>query len=97
MSRLLLVRHGDTKSNSAERFWGQTDVELSVTGIRQAEQLRDRLAPQRIDAICTSNLHRALVTAEIIASNHQLRTITCAELREINFGDIEGLTFKEVS
>lgn len=91
------MRHGNTKGNSAERFWGQTDVELSATGIRQAERLRKRLATEKIDAIYTSNLRRASVTAEIIASRHQLAVITCAELHEINFGKFEGLTFKEIS
>ncbi len=97
MSKLLLVRHGNTKLNSTERYWGQTDVELSTTGIRQAERLRDRLAAQAIDAIYSSNLCRASVTAKIITSDRPLDIITCAELREINFGEIEGLTFKEIS
>ena len=97
MSRLLLIRHGNTKLNSAERFWGQTDVELSATGVRQAEQLRDRLAAQKIDVVYSSNLQRASVTAEIIVSSHQLEIITCAELGEIHFGKLEGLTFKEIS
>jgi len=96
LSRLLLVRHGDTKLNSAKRFWGQTDVKLSAAGIKQAERLRDRLATQKIDTIYASNLSRALVTAEIIASRHQLDIITCAELGEINFGWVEGLTFEEI-
>ena len=97
MSKLLLVRHGNTKLNSAERLWGQTDVELSADGMRQAQRLCDRLAAQKIDAIYTSNLQRASVTAKIIASSHQADTVICPELREINFGKIEGLTFKEVS
>lgn len=97
MSRLLLVRHGDTKLNSAERYWGQTDVELSAAGLRQAERLRDRLATEKIDAIYSSDLQRASATAKLIASAHQLEVITCAELREINFGQLEGLTFDEVS
>ena len=97
MSKLFLVRHGDTKLNSAERFWGQTDVELSAAGIRQAERLRDRLTTQKIDVIYTSNLSRASVAAKIIASNHPSDIITCAELGEINFGKFEGLTFKEIS
>ena len=97
MSRLLLVRHGDTASNSRERFWGVTDVELSTAGISQAERLRDRLASEKIDAVYSSNLKRALVTAEIIASKHQLGVITCPELREINFGELEGLAFNEIS
>jgi len=97
LSRLFLVRHGNTKLNSAERLWGQTDVELGADGIRQAERLRDRLASEKIDVIYSSNMRRASETARIIASNHHTDIITCVELREINFGKIEGLTFKEVS
>ena len=96
MAKLLLVRHGNTELNSAQRFWGQTDVKLSGEGIRQAELLRDRLAEQKINAIYTSNLSRALVTAEIIASRHQLALTTSAELGEIDFGVVEGLTFDEI-
>ena len=97
MSRLLLVRHGDTELNSAERYWGSTDVKLSDAGFRQAEMLRDRLATERIDVIYSSNLRRASATAQIIASSHRLDIITCAELREIDFGELEGLTFNEIS
>ncbi len=97
MTRLLLVRHGETELNSAERYWGHSDVKLSALGIRQAEGLRDRLAAEQIDAICSSDLKRALVTAKTIASGRQLAVITCAELREINFGRIEGLNFEEIS
>ena len=97
MSRLFLVRHGDTELNSAERYWGRSDVKLSPAGLEQAKRLRDRLAVEKIDAVYSSNLERALVTAEIIASGHQLAVITCAELREVNFGQLEGLNFSEIS
>lgn len=97
MSKLLLVRHGDTQLNSGDRFWGRTDVELSATGMKQAERLRDRLAAQKIDVIYTSNLSRATMTAKIIASNHRLDIVVCPELREINFGKFEGLTFAEIN
>lgn len=96
MSKLFLVRHGNTKLNNSKRFWGKTDVELSDVGIRQAEKLRDRLATHKIDAIYASNLSRARLTAEIIASRHKSDITTLAELSEINFGWIEGLTFEEV-
>ena len=96
MSRLLLIRHGDTELNSAERYWGRTDVKLSAAGLRQAERLRDRLAAEKIDAIYSSDLQRALVTANTIASRHQLAVVVCAELRETDFGQLEGLTFEEV-
>ncbi len=97
MSRLFLVRHGNTKSNSAKQFCGQTDVGLSAEGRQQAERLCDRLATERIDAIYASNLSRASTTAEVIASRQPADIITCTELAEINFGLIEGLTFEEIS
>jgi len=97
MSRLLLVRHGETELKSSVRLWGRTDVELGAVGFRQAEKLRDRLAEEKIDVIYSSNLKRALITAETIASRHQLEVIPCDELREIDFGDTEGLTYEEVN
>ena len=69
MAKLFLVRHGDTKLNSRQRFWGQTDVELSDEGKRQAERLRDRLASQKINVVYASGLSRSLATAKIIASS----------------------------
>jgi len=96
MARLLLIRHGETDSNSTFRYWGKTDVGLGSEGIRQAEQLRDRLACERIDYIYTSDLKRTRLTAEIIAQPHRREIINCPELREIDFGEVEGLDFKEV-
>jgi len=91
------VRHGITESNNARQFAGHTDVELNATGHKQAERLRDRLADNKIDAIYSSDLKRALVTAEIISAGHKLDIVTCPELREINYGDIEGLTFEKIN
>jgi len=96
LSRIFLVRHGDTSSNSRERYWGRSDVKLSAAGVEQAEKLRDRLANEKINAIYSSDLQRASLTARIIASGHHLEVITCPELQETNFGKIEGLTFNEI-
>ena len=96
MPRLLLARHGNTKGNSAERFWGQTDVELSAEGTWQAERLAKRLAGEDIAAIYSSKLRRASATAGIIARHHQQQVIICPELLEINFGKVEGLSFNEI-
>jgi len=82
---------------SSERLWGHTDVELSADGLKQAERLCNRLAKEKIDVIYSSNLKRALVTAEVIASRHQLEVVTCAELHEVNFGQLEGLTLSEAN
>ena len=97
MARLLLVRHARTKLHQEDRFWGSTDIALSDAGIRQAEQLGDRLAREKIDAVYTSTLSRARLTGEIIASRHQLKVTPCGELCECNFGFIEGLTFAEIN
>jgi alpha-ribazole phosphatase len=92
---LFLVRHGNTSLDSAMRFWGKTDVALSLDGIRQAEKLRDRLVRQKFHAAYSSRLSRARATAEII-SGGSLDITSLAELDEINFGWVEGLTFEEI-
>jgi len=97
LSRLLLVRHGETELNSTERYWGRTDVTLSAVGLRQAEQLRDRLTTEKINAVYSSDLRRSSLTAETIASRHKLEVLICPELREIDFGQLEGLTFDQIS
>ncbi len=92
-----MVRHGETELNSALRYWGRTDVALSDIGLIQAERLRERLNPQKIDVIYSSDLKRALVTAQIIVFEHNLKVTACPELREIDFGQLEGLTFDEIN
>jgi broad specificity phosphatase PhoE len=96
MSKLLLVRHGRTRLHSDDRFWGKTDIPLSSIGIKQAGQLRVRLAHEKIKVIYSSPLSRARYTAEIIAAEHKLSVNVCDELAECNFGYIEGLTFDEI-
>ena len=96
MAKLLLVRHGITEYNISRRFAGHSDVKLGAEGYRQVERLRDRLAGEKIDAAYSSDLKRARVTAEIISSGRELDIVTCTELREINYGEVEGLTFDEI-
>ncbi len=97
MTRLLLVRHGITDFNSTRRFAGYSDVDLSVAGYRQVEQLCLRLAGEKIDAIYSSDLKRAFVAAQAISAEHHVDIITCPELREANYGSAEGLTFDDIS
>ncbi len=96
MTRLLLVRHGETELQSSLRYWGKTDVALGPDGLHQAEQLRDRLAAEKITGIYSSELKRANDTAVIIASRHNLKVSLCPELGEIDFGRLEGLEFNEI-
>jgi alpha-ribazole phosphatase len=96
LARILLVRHSITRRHRGDRFWGKTDIPLSKDGIKQAEQLRNRLASEKINAIYASTLSRARATAEIIAAGHKVAVTPCEELCECNFGDIEGMNFKEI-
>lgn len=97
MTRILMVRHGDTELDSTTRYWGKSDVKLSPQGFRQAERLSKRLAGEKLDVIYSSDLLRARATAQIISSRHAVPVTDCPELREVNFGELEGLTFAEIS
>jgi len=97
LARLLIVRHGETEYNSTQKFAGITDVDLSATGRRQIEKLRDRLADEKIDAVCSSNLQRAITSAEILVTGRNLPIDICPELSEMNYGGAEGLTFDEIN
>lgn len=78
------------------RYQGHTDIELNETGYCQATKLAQRLASEPIRAVYSSDLKRALETARIIASSHQLEVEAISALREIHFGAWEGLTFEEI-
>lgn len=94
-SRLILVRHGDIDADMS-RYWGRTDVPLSAAGLEQAGRLRDHLAAEKIEAVYSSDLKRALDTATVIVQHHRLPVMPCPELREIDFGQCEGLSFDEI-
>lgn len=94
MTKVILVRHGQTLWNLAMKYQGHCDVALTEKGIEQAELAALRLADEPIAAVYASDLCRALKTAECIAREHDLPVTTITELREINFGEWEGFTFK---
>jgi alpha-ribazole phosphatase len=96
MTRILLVRHGQTSWNQSARYQGHTDIELSPAGCRQAELLAKRLSALQLEAVYASDLQRAMATARILAAPHQLEVQAVRELREIHFGAWEGLTYKEI-
>ena len=70
MTTLYLVRHGETVDNAAQILQGQQQGELNENGIRQAEEVRDRLADEDIDAFVASDLKRSVDTCRIIAQPH---------------------------
>ena len=95
MLRLLLARHGETAWNRDGRYQGQTDVPLSELGLAQARALAERLTREKLDAIYTSDLQRAYQTAETIAVLHGLAVRPDRRLRELCFGQWEGLTYRQ--
>jgi probable phosphoglycerate mutase len=87
------VRHGETYWNKEKRVQGgSSDVELSRIGIKQANKLALFLKSKNIAAIISSPLKRATATAEAIASQHHLIVEVANELKEIEVGDLEGLS-----
>ncbi|MDR3560372.1 MAG: histidine phosphatase family protein [Negativicutes bacterium] len=96
MTKVILVRHGQTLANKEGKYQGHTDAPLSWEGMRQAELAAARLAGEELAAVYASDLRRAFVTARIIARRHCLPVAGLAELREINFGQWEGLTYDAI-
>ena len=97
MPELLLVRHGETDWNRDHRVQGQTDTPLNATGLAQAHALASSLSCVPLDAVYSSDLARARMTAETVAEPHGLPVEVEVDLREKDFGTWEGLTDVEIS
>jgi len=97
VTRLILVRHGQTDWNVHERFRGRFDVPLNQTGIRQAELTARRIkAAWKPLAIYSSPLLRATRTAQSIAEALSLDVVALPELIDMSFGQWEGLSPDQV-
>lgn len=94
--RLILVRHGETAWNAQRCYQGRTDVPLNEAGRRQAAALAQRLVREEIHVVCASDLQRAWETARAIAASHGLPLCSEPRLREMSFGDWEGLTYQDI-
>ncbi|MDP2606949.1 MAG: histidine phosphatase family protein [Deltaproteobacteria bacterium] len=94
--QIVLVRHGATDWNLQGRCQGVTDRELSEVGVRQAEQIAALLSSESIQAIYSSDLRRARQTADLISQPHNLPVLIEENIRELNHGALEGLTFNEI-
>ena len=101
MSNLILIRHGQSVWNAANRFTGWTDVELSEVGVSEAEEAGRSLSAKRIDVVHTSDLIRAQRTAEIIMSlneaSKEYSTKFDWRLNERNYGSLQGLNKAETA
>ena len=87
---LYLTRHGETVDNANKIMQGQVQGQLNEVGIRQAEELCNRLSSMPFDAFVSSDLKRAIDTARILAAPHGLGVITTPLLRERDWGSFTG-------
>ena len=94
-TKLFLIRHGQSAGNAEGRFGGHSATPLSELGQEQARLTAKALAKESIGAIYSSDLLRAVQTAEPLAKMLGLEIVTSQALRERNVGVLEGLTFDE--
>lgn len=96
MLKLYLVRHGETEWNREKRYLGHANMDLNGQGKVEAEKLRSALGQVEFRACYASDLVRTQKTAEIIVDK---KTLVQGEpaLRELNFGNWEGLTYGEIT
>jgi 2,3-bisphosphoglycerate-dependent phosphoglycerate mutase len=90
--KLWLIRHGETHWNANRRFQGWTDVGLTEVGKSQATELAAVLSDRVFDGVWSSDLSRAVDTARLAYGEPAVDQ----RLRELDFGDLEGLVWDEL-
>jgi len=96
MTRVFLIRHGETEWNKKRIMQGSTDIPLNETGLEQAKKLGNRFKDIKLDAIYSSRLKRASQTAQKIAKHQNLEVQEIEDLNERNYGILEGKSGKEL-
>lgn len=92
---LIFVRHGESEGNVLGVAQGWADYALTKRGRRQAEAVADHLAGRQPVALYSSDLVRAVATADVIASRLGLSVERREGLREQCFGERQGLTWEQ--
>jgi probable phosphoglycerate mutase len=96
MTSLFLARHGQTVWHAENRYCGRTDVGLTDRGLEQARRLAGWASGAGLDAVYASDLSRARITAQAAADAVAVAVRVDPRLRELDFGDAEGLTIAEM-
>lgn len=96
-TRIHLIRHGQVMGFDQPRYNGQADVALTDVGVEQYHLLKERLADSHISACYTSDLGRCVAGAGIICREFGIEPVFRRELRELNIGIWEGMTWREIS
>ncbi len=95
-TRIHLIRHGQVEGFDQPRYNGQADVALTDIGVEQYHILRERLADSPISACYASDLGRCVAGAGIICQKFGIDPVFRPELRELNIGIWEGMTWHEI-
>jgi alpha-ribazole phosphatase len=97
MTRVWLIRHGEPAAEAKHRCYGSLDVELSDKGRQQMEHVADYLKSEPITSVYTSPRTRAQQGARLLAAalSHPVQVVE--DLREIHFGEFEGLSYDEIA
>ncbi len=96
MTTIHIVRHGETLWHKENRYAGHTDVGLTKRGANQGIELIPWARRAGLDMVVSSDLSRAVLTAQPVAEALGLPLIADPRLREVNFGEGEGLTVSEM-
>ena len=96
-TRLLLVRHAEPDESMQGRCYGSLDVPLSAAGLRRAAAVGEALRDHDIAAVYTSPLERAFETARAIATAQGVEPIARDDLRELDFGELEGMRYDDIA
>lgn len=96
---IFLWRHPETAGFQGGKFWGHTDVGLSTWGKSQQKAVAKFMTQYKLDAIFSSNLQRTHLVAQAVARAQRPRRVvtTLPELRELDLGDWEGMTYSDIS
>ncbi len=95
--RIIAIRHGETVWNAEGREQGQADSPLTPRGIQQSQAIARRLRGQRFAALYSSDLGRALETADIVATATCASVAVDAGLRERHMGIFQGFTREQMA
>jgi broad specificity phosphatase PhoE len=96
MTKIYLIRHGQTEWNRRQTFRGIIDIPLNERGHREAEAILEAMKDNNISAIYTSPLRRSMETAKPIEKFFHLKIFPVKGLIDINYGDWQGLTIDDV-
>ncbi|MBW1729457.1 MAG: histidine phosphatase family protein [Deltaproteobacteria bacterium] len=95
-TRIYLIRHGQVNGFENFTIYGHTDIDLTEIGYLQMEKLAQQLRFVDVCAVYCSDLKRSVAGAKIICRYHDAPLYPLKDLREMYFGEWEGMTLQQI-